>query len=528
MRFFASAPKQSTPTLRRQLHDFFSAVSGKRPMRFADHAQLKDVTDARSRFFTTVKLGPKRAKTPEGFLICFDVPICRTGEMQYAKHELPQIDPDDQGLITITRSEKEVFSEKHVASYNGKPVVNDHPEDDVTPLTWANQAVGTVINPRRGSGEYSDCIVADLVINEARSIAEVEAGKDEVSCGYDADYVELGRGRGEQTNLMGNHVALVDSGRCGSRCAISDHAIQGEPMKTRDKKPSWRDRLSAALDQLSKAVKSKDEAAVAEAQKEVDAAAAEAPTSDENLAIHLHTSGPAGTTVGTGGASDADPDDPALDSDQPLSRMTDEEIQGGFGELRDSLASMRETLDAIAQHVGFQGGADAEAVGELEEALGDEVPEEMRDSARKARDSAFLGDSFQETLALAEILCPEITLPTFDRALPPAKTYDAICKLRRKALDRAYLTPRGREVIEEMNGGKRLVLDSMPCKDVKHLFRGAASLMKAKNNADSTAGASRVTDSRPVVSAGGGLGPVAGETIAQVQARLNKHYGASN
>ena len=51
-----------------------------------------------SRYYTVSKLGPKRSLTPEGYLLCQDVPVARTGEMLYAEGEL--IGDDGEMILT--------------------------------------------------------------------------------------------------------------------------------------------------------------------------------------------------------------------------------------------------------------------------------------------------------------------------------------------------------------------------------------------------------------------------------------------
>src|SRR5262249_47744554 len=75
-----------------------------------------------------------------------------------------------------------------------------------------------------------------------------------------------------------------------------------------------------------------------------------------------------------------------------------------------------------------------EILGELEF----EAPVGTGDCARRAKDSVYLGDSFQDTLAKAEVLAPGIALPTFDVKAAPKRTLDSIIKLRKTALDLAY------------------------------------------------------------------------------------------
>ena len=70
--------------------------------------------------------------TPEGFLICKNVPISRVGEQEYFGDELGLTEYNGR-LITVTRREKDVFDSKAVASFEGKPFTDDHPVVAVTP-----------------------------------------------------------------------------------------------------------------------------------------------------------------------------------------------------------------------------------------------------------------------------------------------------------------------------------------------------------------------------------------------------------
>ena len=160
-------------------------------------------------------------ETPEGYLLCLDVPIARTGVQEYQPEEVP-LEAAGHGPVRIYRMEAEVFAPETVASFEGKPVTLDHPEDNVSPESWRELARGVAQNLRRGEGESSDLLLADLLITDAEAIAAVRGGLREISCGYDAEYEGLGPGVGRQTGIIGNHVALVQAGRCGPRCAIID------------------------------------------------------------------------------------------------------------------------------------------------------------------------------------------------------------------------------------------------------------------------------------------------------------------
>jgi hypothetical protein len=173
------------------------------------------------RFYVEEQLSEHMAETPEGFLLCLGVPITRTGEFLYKANEVP-VEADRSGMITIKRFEEDVFDEKAMKSFEGKPVTINHPSGFVGPENWAGLAHGHLQNVRRGDREQKDMLVADMLITTAEAIELVKSGLREVSCGYDAEYEQLEEGVGKQKDIVGNHVALVMKGRAGSRCAIGD------------------------------------------------------------------------------------------------------------------------------------------------------------------------------------------------------------------------------------------------------------------------------------------------------------------
>lgn len=161
-------------------------------------------------------------KTPEGFLICKDVPIARTGTQQYRGCEFGG--PVADGIYNVQRPEAEVFDRAAVASFEGKPVCDEHPEEDVTPDNYGRYMKGVCRDVRRGDGDLSNCLVADLVIYDANLINKIEAGKREISCGYDCLWNPTSDSSYDQLEIRGNHVAVVDRGRAGHKVAIRDTA----------------------------------------------------------------------------------------------------------------------------------------------------------------------------------------------------------------------------------------------------------------------------------------------------------------
>jgi hypothetical protein len=170
-------------------------------------------------FYIDTELGPKQATMPSGALLCRDVTIGRTGWQDYAGWE---IGLDDPGMVQVRRDPADVFDPDTMASFESVPVTLTHPDDGVGPDTWRAYSVGHATNIRRDG----DRLVADLVIHDRRAIDSIRSGQWRgVSCGYDANYIAIGNGRYRQTDVRGNHVAVLPANqqpRCGPACYIGD------------------------------------------------------------------------------------------------------------------------------------------------------------------------------------------------------------------------------------------------------------------------------------------------------------------
>ena len=158
-------------------------------------------------------------REPEGYLLCLNVPIARTGYQDYLPEELGV---SGSGIIKVFRPEEEVFSEATMASFEAMPVTDDHPEEGVDIENYKHLNMGHVHNVRRGKDQDSDLVLADLIITDKNLIHEImDNGKREISCGYTYEMDEQ-NGEYIQRNIRGNHVAVVDAGRAGHRVCIKD------------------------------------------------------------------------------------------------------------------------------------------------------------------------------------------------------------------------------------------------------------------------------------------------------------------
>jgi hypothetical protein len=445
---------------------------------------------ARGLFYTTEKIGPKQSLTPEGFLLCEEVPVARSGMMVYGPDETP-IEAGPEGIVKIFREDMDIFRFETIASAQGKPVTNDHPDDDVTPDVWKDLTHGILMNVRRGIGAMDDLLLGDMLITTPEGIAAVKSGKREVSLGYEADYTETAPGMGRQSNIIINHIALVEQGRCGPRCAIADH----KSITVKEETP-MKNKPSKILDALMKAFKAKDAAEVEKLAEEVKDAAEEGEGGETHVHIHAGEAG-----------------------DQGGSFTKDDDFQAHVDKNETEHAEMFARIEALEKLVA--GGdtddkktKDAEEEEAVKKEAMDEVPEELKEEASKAKDSAYLGDSFRDTVAQAEILVPGIRIPTFDAAQSVSITFKKICGFRRQALDLAYAQPGTRAIVDDVLGGQPLDTKHMTCDAIRTLFRSASAMKRSENNQNNTAG-------KAVLDGGRKAGPM---SIADLNAANRKRY----
>lgn len=221
------------------------------------------------------RISPHMTRTPEGYLICHDVPINRTGDQEYTARDL-QLDGDPERVVIVHRYPEDVFDPAAIASFEGKDITQGHPPENLTPENQAAYSKGHVQNVRR----VGDNTVADLYIKDPGLASDVENGVvREVSCGYLCDYVADGDGYRQQ-RIRGNHVAVVHLGRAGHEVAIKDAAPEAE--KGRNKNMSkFAHAILTALGMAAKDASSEEELnkLVTTAATALDAAPAE-PAAD--------------------------------------------------------------------------------------------------------------------------------------------------------------------------------------------------------------------------------------------------------
>jgi len=173
-----------------------------------------------------------RAETPEGFLSVV-ADFARTGIQEYHAGELirkdlpPQFQDDPHRIIRILRPAQEVFEQEAMKSFGQRPVTNNHPASKVVDKkNFKRVVVGT---SKHKVERNDDKLRVGLVIQDADAIEDVKRGKDRLSAGYSASLVWdsgtdplYGPYDAIQTQIRGNHIAVVDSARGGPEIRIND------------------------------------------------------------------------------------------------------------------------------------------------------------------------------------------------------------------------------------------------------------------------------------------------------------------
>lgn len=314
------------------------------------------------------KISPHMTDTPEGYLVCHDVPIARTGDMVYRAGELG-LEGDPDRPVTVRRYAEDVFDPAAVASFEGKDVTAGHPAESVGPANHAAYSKGHVQNVRR-EGEK---LVADLLVKDAGLISDIRNGVvREVSCGYLCSYEPEGD-HYRQGNIRGNHVAVVPRGRAGREVAIKDQAAQEAEKGRKHMSEFWKNFLTAF------GMAAKD-------------------ASPEELGTMVDT---------TAAVLDADPAEKAPEA-EPAAIPTAAEAVRSLNEKFDKLLSLLEARDKEAEPSGVE--AMDKLIGELED---DEEPAGEAEvvpagGEDEKKDTPLTGDARDAAMAILRKVRPTV------------------------------------------------------------------------------------------------------------------------
>jgi len=128
------------------------------------------------------------------------------------------------------RPPDEVSAPASLDSFKLVPVTDDHPPELLSSSNARQYSVGSTGNDVRADDDH---VIGSVAVHDAKTIAKMEAGKLQVSCGYECDLDETPgvtpdgvRYDAVQRNIRGNHLAIVQRGRADSARIRLDSAFR--------------------------------------------------------------------------------------------------------------------------------------------------------------------------------------------------------------------------------------------------------------------------------------------------------------
>ena len=188
--------------------------------------ELRTIDGKPNTFYFTTKLSKNIKILENGFLRANNVIMGRTGTQQYTSQELGVTRGGEKTfIINVNRHEEDVFHEETLKSIEGKPLTVKHPRDEkgnlvnVTSKNVNEHRVGYILNVRREGNN----IVGDIIV-ENEDVINLIVNKDmrELSLGYTSVYELDGDRDLKQTNIIVNHLALVEKGRAGNAMIVDE------------------------------------------------------------------------------------------------------------------------------------------------------------------------------------------------------------------------------------------------------------------------------------------------------------------
>ena len=173
-----------------------------------------------------------RETTAQGYL-SGTAAITRAGVVQF---EAAALGLPGQGTVDVLRGRESLFHPATVSSASMRPLTLRHPIEGVDADNYRDKAVGHLGNmPVDGADDH---LLFPVLITDKAAIKHIESVTDELSVGYDAQFVpEGGVFEGEPYSwrvegpMLINHVALVGApgaGRAGKTARILDEKTETE------------------------------------------------------------------------------------------------------------------------------------------------------------------------------------------------------------------------------------------------------------------------------------------------------------
>jgi len=281
----------------------------------------------------------------------------RDGTLEYLGSEIGMEPPER--MFTVYRSPATIANA--AAMMAGIPITDEHVTLDMpAPSGDGSVRESEMVDVSDPTTRATIAVRNKLALGDTL-LAAVDAGKRELSLGYNAELVPHDEFDFEQRNIVPHHLAAVPQGRCGPMCSFIDR--KGGPEMATKKKPELHKaftdadgqlnlqqvvELAQALPEAIKAVPMDQLQELLPAMQQVVAAAKEVMPQEEQ------TEPPAEAASEPA----AEGDTPSMDGDQPsaMPGATPDEQKKQFGDAVDRAAEAkaRKLIDnAVRHHAGI-------------------------------------------------------------------------------------------------------------------------------------------------------------------------------
>lgn len=423
------------------------------------------------KFFVKTRLSENISETPEGFLLCRNVPLTHTGALRYVHPEHPF--GEDHPEVTIKRSPEELFSNATMASFEGKDITIQHPDEFVGPENYQELTHGVMFNIRKGSEQIEvdqekvEPLLGDFLIKSSEAIKMVKAGEREVSLGYEAAWELINDEEGRHSKIRGNHCAIVSEGRAGIHCAITDHKKENDLMG-KEALEKFKKLFGKTVDE---AMKEKEDSEQAKKFKKlfgktIDEAMEEKSEDEEE---------------------EKEKEDKKSKDEEKEEKPKDKSKDEEGSDLEKRMDKVEAMLSKLLEKLDGSKSEDEEESEESEDEDESEVVSEDEESEDEmcedeGSEEEVKKEKAGDTMSRAEILAPGIK-----------KSKDIMSK----ALAKAYKTKDGKKVINTLTGGKDP--STLPKSGVRAVFVSAAEMLKTKRVNDFASQRITTIDSFPAL-----------------------------
>ncbi len=165
--------------------------------------------------------------------------FARTGTQKYTAGQLGLSDREPNEIVHVYRDEADVFNTDSMESFRSAPVTIGHPKDAAgKPIAVsADNAKDLQVGMLEGMPTRDEDTLGGVLVLTAQEAIDALDADQELSAGYTCD-IELVDGKFYQRNIKANHIAIVNKGRAGSSCRVSDEALDAIEAEEEKAKPT--------------------------------------------------------------------------------------------------------------------------------------------------------------------------------------------------------------------------------------------------------------------------------------------------